>query len=124
MKNIHKMGQMYPKHIKLTLELGHFYQTFLDVAHYREIGQEKIITFVRRNFTVPPLFTPKLSSVPENYKWSALKSELLRHRRICNDDQLVTVNDECLVEEYQKLGYDIHEISKIKKRSIAEYDQK
>ena len=123
-QDIFKIGQMYPKHIKLTIELGHFYQTFLDVAHYRELKQGEIATFVRRNFTVPPLFTPKLSSVPEGYKWSALKCELLRHRRICSDEKFIEVNDGCLVEEYHKLGYDRDEVLKIKRRSLAEYGRR
>ena len=123
-QDIFEIGTMYPEHIKLTVELGHFYQSFLDVAHYRNLQNGKMTTFVRRNFKVPPLFVPKLSSVPENYKWSALKCELLRHRRICSEVKLVDLNDACLVEEYEKLGYNKHEILKVKKKTMEGYTER
>ena len=122
--NILDLGQVYPKHIKLTVELGHLYQSFLDVCHYRRLSDGKFTTLVRRNFKVPPLFMPEKSNVPENQKWSALKCELLRHRRICSSKTLVEVNDLCLDKEYQKLGYKNWQIKKETKKCLENYKTK
>ena len=65
-QDILEIGSMYPENIKLTIELGHFYQTFLDVAHFRNLENGTMTTLIRRNVQVPPLFLPKLSSIPEN----------------------------------------------------------
>ena len=119
--NILDLGQVYPKHIKLTVELGHLYQSFLDVCHSRRLSDGGFTTFVRRNFNVPPLFMPEKSSVPDNLKWSALKCELLRHRRICSSTKLVEVNDHCLDMEYQKLGYNNWQIKKVTKKCLESY---
>ena len=119
--NILDLGQVYPKHIKLTVELGHLYQSFLDVCHSRRLSDGGYTTFVRRNFNVPPLFMPEKSSVPDNLKWSALKCELLRHRRICSSTKLVEVNDHCLDMEYQKLGYKNWQIKKVTKKCLESY---
>ena len=119
--NILDIGQVYPKHIKLTVELGHLYQSFLDVCHSRRLSDGGFTTFVRRNFNVPPLFMPEKSSVPEILKWSALKCELLRHRRICSSSKLVEVNDYCLDMEYQKLGYKNWQVKKMTKKCLESY---
>ena len=82
------------------------------------------MTFIRRNFNVPPLFVPKLSGVPEQIKWSAFKSELLRHRRICSEETFIEVNDKCLEQEYEKLGYKKTDIKRIKKNELSKYKSK
>ena len=123
-ENIMQIGNMYPKHLKITMNLSHTYQSFLDCSHYRKLSDGKIVTFIRRNFNVPPLFVPKLSGVPEQIKWSAFKSELLRHRRICSEETFIEVNDKCLEQEYEKLGYKKTDIKRIKKNELSKYKSK
>ena len=123
-ENIKQIGNMYPKHLKVTMKLNHTYQSFLDCSHYRQLSDGKIVTFIRRNFNVPPLFVPKISSVPESMKWTAFKGEMIRHRRICSVEIFVKVNDKCLEQEYEKLGYAEKNIVKIKNKEVARYKNK
>ena len=67
-ENIKQIGSMYPKHLRITMNLSHTYQSYLDCCHYRQLSDGKIVTFIKRKFNVPPLFVPKLSSVPEQMK--------------------------------------------------------
>ena len=51
----------------------------------------------------------------------ALKGEMIRHRRICSDETFAQMNDKCLEQEYEKLGYAEKNIVKIKNKELAGY---
>ena len=99
------IATMFPCHMKIEIELRLFSATFLDLFIVQKTFDCSYNVFVKRKMDNPISIIHKKSEVPIKMKSSVVKSELLRYRRLCSDDKIVRLNEQCLSRELKKVGY-------------------
>ena len=118
------VGTMFPNTIEINVDLFHICGSFLDVVFVRKLATGEFVTLVRKELSSPPSYVPYSSAVPMKYKLSAMKSEMIRYRRVCSEEKFVKFFEQLLTNELVALGYTyIHkEMDKFRKEIKEKYD--
>ena len=99
------VGTMFPEQIPINVDLSHIFYTFLDVACLKKISSSNMETFLKKKFNAALKIVPESSMTPSKLKFSTLRSELVRIRRICSKPKFVDIYDHLLEKEYNERRY-------------------
>lgn len=123
-ETIMNIGTMFPTTIPINIDLFSFCGSFLDITTVRKLSSYGLETIMKKNFSSPPGYIPYISAVPNQYKHSALKSEMIRIRRTCSKPIFIWLLDKLLLRELNSLVHKgaATEMSKYKNFIKSNYD--
>ena len=104
-RDIENLGSTFLPSLDINVELSIFVGSFLDVMFFKKFSAEGYETMLKRKGKFPITFCHGSSNMSSSIVRSILAGELLRHRRLCSNEKLVQVNDECITKELISRGY-------------------
>ena len=127
-RNIENLGSTFLPSLDLNVQLSIFVGSFLDVMFYKKFATGGYETMVKRKGQYPLTSCHGNSNMAPSIVRSIVAGELLRHRRLCSNEKLVQVNDECIIRELTSRGYKenfVRQTVDLRVREIAtKYNQK
>ena len=123
--SIINIGTMFPASIPINIDMFNVIGSFLDIITIRKLSTGTFETILKKNLSSPPAYIPFISAVPNHYKMSALKTEMIRIRRICSKNIFIWHMDKLLLRELAALGHKngSHEMSTFKETINKDYDE-
>ena len=107
--------QRIPLQFKFSILLG----CFLDCVLLKNITNNSYSTLPRLNLSAPISIPHQSSSSPLKYVYNSVFTNLLRVRRICNEDSIFLVYIEVIKDELRQSGYHENTISSIFQRCLT-----
>ena len=110
---IHSLGSAFLSTLDINVNLTHYVSSFLDCYFIKSITGNGFHTLIRRKGSVPVTFQHAESNSSYKSVAGVVSGEILRHRRICSNEDLIKTNDKCLEMELISRGYSKSLISKL-----------
>ena len=99
------LGEAFLPDLDINVEVSIYVGAFLDVMFFKKFESGGYETIVKRKDNYPVTFCHATSNMSASIVKSIIGGEILRHRRLCSNDELAEVNDECIIQELISRGY-------------------